>query len=83
MPPASVCGTKVVHDETAAADGVVVLEVDWDAVTGCDYWNPLTQEGRLALETARVRKCCFRKLAAGARAVAPSPPPPPPLHPWF
>jgi hypothetical protein len=62
---------------------VVVLEVDWDAVTGCDYWNPLTQEGRLALETARVRKCCFRKLAAGARAVAPSPPPPPPLHPWF
>ena len=45
-------------------DGLVVLELDWNHVTGFDYWNPLTQEGRFAVEVSKVRKRCFRKLSA-------------------
>jgi hypothetical protein len=40
--------------------GVVVLEVDWSALTGFEYWNQLEQEGRMCMETNRVHKRRFR-----------------------
>ena len=47
-------------------DGVVVMELDWNELTGFDYWNGLTGEGRFAIETSTVRKRCFREVSAAA-----------------
>ena len=40
-------------------DGVVVLEVDWSTLTGFEYYNALSAEGRMCMETNRVHKRCF------------------------
>ena len=47
--------------------GVVVFEVDWDLLTGFEYWNQLVQEGRMCMETNRVRKCRFNTLEHAVR----------------
>eukprot|EP01043_Picozoa_sp_COSAG02_P035313 COSAG02_NODE_2521_length_8609_cov_3.772503_2_plen_909_part_00 len=47
--------------------GVIVFEVDWDLLTGFEYWNQLVQEGRICMETNRVHKRRFKTVEHAAR----------------